>query len=230
MRVIIIGLGNFGRSLALSLTENGDEVFGVDNKMEKVDFLKDRIQHVICMDATNEAAYSALPIEQAHLAVVAIGENEGASIVATAILKKHQHLRIVSRSLSDIHETILEAMGISDVVHPEQDAALRLTKRISFNYALDYFRIDDKHSIAEVVSPAMFDGKPLKEVDLTKKYTVSLVTIMRGMGKDSTKKENEKQVKGLVTGETILQNGDILVLFGSNKAIMRFVKNTSSNG
>lgn len=229
MRVIIIGLGNFGRSLALSLTENGHEVFGVDNNMEKVDFLKDHIQHVVCMDATNEAAYKALPMQQADLAIVAIGENEGASIVSTAILKKYEHLRIISRSLSNIHETILEAMGISDVVHPEQDAAFRLTKIISFNYALDYFRIDNKHSVAEVVSPIIFNGKPVKELDLTKKYSVSLVTIMRQLEKTFVAKDDKKEVKGLVTGETILQNGDILVLFGANKAIMKFVKNTSDD-
>ncbi|XCI75109.1 MAG: TrkA family potassium uptake protein [Flavobacteriales bacterium] len=224
MKIIIIGLGNFGNPLALYLTDNGHEVFGVDNQMEKVERLKDHIAHVVCMDATNEDAYSALPMKQADLAIVAIGENEGPSIIATAILKRYTHLKIISRSLSDIHNTILDAMGICDIIHPEKDAAFRLTKRISFNYALDYFRVDNKHSIAEVMTPDTFVGKSVKDLDLTRKYKVSLVTIMRDMVKKNVKKEPIQQVASLVTGDTILQKNDILVLFGANTAIMDFVK------
>lgn len=224
MKIVIIGLGNFGKPLALYLTDNGHEVFGVDIQMNKVELLKDQIAHVICMDATNEAAYNSLPLQQANLAIVAIVENEGASIVATAILKKNIHLKIISRSLSDIHDTILEAMGISDIIHPEQDAAFCLTKRISFNYALDYFRIDNKHSIAEVICPEVFIGKSVKELGFTQKYKVSLVTIMRGINKKEYKENIKQEVSGLVTEETILQKSDILVLFGFNTSIMDFLK------
>jgi len=122
-------------------------------------------------------------------------------------------LRIISRSHSNIHEAILETIGIPDVVHPEQDAAFRLTKIISFNYALDYCHMDNKHSIAEVVSLMIFNGRPIKELDLTKKYAVSLVTIICELEKISITKDEKKEVKGLVTGETILQNSDILVCF-----------------
>ncbi|WP_185864518.1 potassium channel family protein [Blattabacterium cuenoti] len=231
MKIIIIGLGNFGSSLALNLTDNGHEVFGIDYKMEKVDLLKDHIANVVCMDANNEAAYKNLPIQQADLGIVAIGENEGASIVTTAILKKYKNLRIVSRSLSKIHDTILEAMGINDVVHPEQDAAFRLTKQISFNYALDYFKVDNKHSIAEVFSPSTFSGKSVKSLELTKKYSVSLITVIRDFKKSSicSKVKSTRKVIGLVTGNTILQKGDILTLFGSNKSIMNFVQNQKIN-
>ncbi|WP_185869669.1 potassium channel family protein [Blattabacterium cuenoti] len=226
MKIIIIGLGNFGRSLALNLTDNGHEVFGIDHKIEKVDLLKDHIANVVCMDANNESAYKVLPIQQANLGIVAIGENEGSSIITTAILKKkYKHLRIVSRSLSKIHDTILEAMGINDVVHPEQDAAFRLTKQISFNYALDYFRVDNKHSIAEVFSPFSFSGKSVKSLKLTQKYYVSLITVIRDIKNPmSFKKNSTRKVIGLVTGDTILQKGDILTIFGSNKSIMNFLK------
>ncbi|AWU39491.1 K uptake transporter subunit KtrA [Blattabacterium punctulatus CPU2] len=230
MKIIIIGLGNFGRSLALNLTDNGHEVFGVDHKMEKVDLLKDRIANVVCMDANNELAYKVLPIQQANLGIVAIGENEGASIVTTAILKKYKNLRIVSRSLSTIHDTILEAMGINDVIHPEQDAAFRLTKQISFNYALDYFRVDNKHSIAEVFSPYSFSGKSVKSLKLTQKYSVSLITVIREIKNSiSFNEKSKKKVIGLVTGDTILQKGDILTIFGSNKSIMNFLKDQLTN-
>lgn len=223
MKIIIIGLGNFGRSLALNLTDNGHEVFGIDNKIEKVNLLKDDIANVVCMDANNEEAYKILPLHQADLGIVAIGENEGSSIVTTAILKnKYRNLRIFSRSLSRIHDTILEAMGIDDIIHPEKDAAFRLTKQISFNYALDYFKVDNQYSIAEVFSPNSFIEKSVKSLNLTKKYSVSLITIIRGYKKD--KKKSNKKVIGLVTGNTIIKKGDILTIFGLNKSIMTFIK------
>ncbi|WP_185865069.1 potassium channel family protein [Blattabacterium cuenoti] len=226
MKIIIIGLGNFGRSLALYLTDNGHEVFGVDNKIDQIDLLKDHIANVVCMDANNESAYKVIPINQADLAIIAIGENEGASIITTAILKKiSKKIRIISRSLSKIHDTILNAMGIDDIIHPEKDAAFRLTKQIVFNYALDYFRVDNQYSIAEVFSPISFNGKKVKDLNLTKKYSVSLITIIRN-SKNPTfnKKDPKRKVIGLVTGNTLLQEGDILTIFGTNKSIMNFIK------
>ncbi|WP_185882980.1 potassium channel family protein [Blattabacterium cuenoti] len=226
MKIVIIGLGNFGRSLAINLTDNGHEVFGIDHKMEKVNLLRDHIADVVCMDANNEEAYDVLPIQQANLGIIAIGENEGSSIVTTAILKnKYKHLRIISRSLSRIHDTILEAMGINDVIHPEQDAAYRLTKQISFNYALDYFRVDNEHSIAEVFSPSSFNGEKVKSLKLTKNYSVSLITIIRDINKTEYKKNSlTRKVIGLVTGDTTIEKNDVLTIFGSNKSIMNFVK------
>ncbi|WP_185873352.1 potassium channel family protein [Blattabacterium cuenoti] len=226
MKIIIIGLGNFGRALALSLTDNGHEVFGIDNKIEKVDSLKNHIANVICMDANNEESYKMLPINQANLGIVAIGENEGSSIVTTAILKKnYKHLKIISRSLSKIHDTILDAMGIKNVVHPEQDAAFRLTKQLSFDYALDYFQVDNKHSIAEIFSPFSFSGKTVKNIKLIQKYSILIITIIRDkINVSHNKKRSTKNVIGLITGKTILQEGDILTIFGSNKSIINFIK------
>lgn len=224
MKIIIIGLGNFGKPLAIYLMNNGHEVFGVDNQIEKVNLLNGQISHVICMDATNEIAYNVLPIQQADLAIVAIGENEGASIVATAILKKYNNLKIISRSLSEIHDTILDAMDVHDVLHPEQDAALKLTKRISFNYDLDYFKIDNKYSIAEVKCPHKFIGKKMQDLDINNQFKIKIITIMRNIlinGKKYIKKSS-----GIIHKLTYFNKGDILVIFGSNHDIIKFIHKT----
>ena len=106
MKILIFGLGNFGHPLAINLTETGNEVIGIDLKMDKVERLRDKIAHVVCMDSTNELAFQALPIKETDLAIVAIGENEGAAIITTAILKKLNVSNIISRSLSPIHDTV----------------------------------------------------------------------------------------------------------------------------
>ena len=95
MKVIVFGLGNFGMSLAISLTETGNEVIGVDKDIEKVNLVKDKISHAIAMDSTNELSYEALPLKDADKVVVAIGENEGAAIITTAIIKKLSDVKII---------------------------------------------------------------------------------------------------------------------------------------
>ena len=167
MKIIIFGLGNFGMSLAVNLTESGNEVIGIDNDMNKVNQVKNRISHAVCMDATNELAYQALPIKDTDLAVVAIGENEGAAIIATAIVKKLTKAKIIGRSLSPIHDTVLKAMGIEVIIHPEQDFAERLARKINLKGIVDNFAIDNNYSISEIKALPEFEGKTLEDLEFS---------------------------------------------------------------
>ena len=81
MKYIIFGLGNFGASLAQKLTEAGNEVIGVDNDMDKVDALKESISHTVCMDSTDQFTVSGLPLKDADVVIVAIGEHQGLSLI-----------------------------------------------------------------------------------------------------------------------------------------------------
>ena len=221
MKVIVFGLGNFGMSLALSLTETGNEVIGIDKNMEKVNLLKDKISHVVCMDSTNELAYEAVPLKDADKVVVAIGENEGAAIITTAIIKKLCDVKIISRALSPIHDTVLEAMGIYSIVHPEQDSADRLTKQINFKTTLENYQLDNNFTISEVKSKPEFQGKTLAELNDIDKYRLTLITIIRKREKKNLigKKTIVKETIGRPTHETILEENDILVVYGNNKDI-----------
>ncbi len=221
MKIIIFGLGNFGMSLALSLTETGNEVIGVDKQMDKVNLIKDKISHAICMDSTNELAYDSLPLKDADKIVVAIGENEGAAIITTAIIKKLSNVKIISRALSPIHDTVLEAMGIYSIIHPEQESADRLTKQINFKTTLENYQLDNNYTISEVKSKPEFHGKTLSELNAIDKYHLNLVTIIRKKEKTNLigKKTIVKETIGLPTPDTIIYEDDILVVFGDNKNI-----------
>ena len=222
MKIIIFGLGNFGMSLALSLTETGNEVIGVDKQMDKVNLIKDKISHAICMDSTNELAYEALPLKDADKVVVGIGENEGAAIITTAIVKKLSNAKIISRALSPIHDTVLEAMGIYSIIHPEQESADRLTKQINFKTTLENFQLDNNYTVSEVKAKPEFHGKTLEELDAKDKYHLNVVTIIRKKEKTNLigKKSIIKETIGLPTPETIVFEDDILVVFGENKNIL----------
>lgn len=221
MKVIVFGLGNFGMSLALSLTETGNEVIGIDKQMDKVNLVKDKISHVICMDSTNELAYEAVPLKDADKVVVAIGENEGAAIITTAIIKKLCDVKIISRALSPIHDTVLEAMGIYSIIHPEQDSADRLTKQINFKTTLENYQLDNNYTISEVKSKPEFHGKTLAELNDIDKYHLTLITIIRKHEKRNLigKKTIVKETIGRPTPDTVLKECDILVVYGNNKDI-----------
>lgn len=224
MKIIVFGLGNFGMALAVNLTETGNEVIGVDSKMEKINLIKDKIAHAICMDSTNELAYKSLPLMDTDLLVVAIGENEGAAIITTAILKKLTDVKIISRALSPIHDTVLNAMGVENLIHPEQDSAERLTKQINFKTTLENYQLDNNYTISEVHVKDEFVGKTLKELDATDTYHLRLITILRKKDRVNLmgKKSSSKESIGLVNSETVLESGDILVVFGANKDISSY--------
>ncbi|MBP1838520.1 potassium channel family protein [Formosa algae] len=223
MKIIIFGLGNFGMSLALSLTETGNEVVGIDKQMEKVNIVKDKIAHSICLDSTNELAYQSLPIKQTDIAVVAIGENEGAAIITTAILKKLTTAKVISRSLSPIHDTVLQAMGITSIVHPEQEAALKLTNKINLKNIIDSFKIDEKYSISEIKTPIEFVGKSISDLDFRSKQKLNIITILRKKEKVNLIGNTTfiKEVIGIPGADTVIQDGDILVVFGLNDDISK---------
>jgi len=120
MKFIVFGLGNFGRALAVRLTELGHEVVGVDNDMQKVNKLKEKITHTVCMDCTDRDAVSTLPLKDAHAVVVAIGEDEASSLLTTALLKQLNIRRIIERVVSDLQKTVLQAMEIDDYILPRR--------------------------------------------------------------------------------------------------------------
>ena len=221
MKIIVFGLGNFGMSLAISLTETGNEVIGVDKQMDKVNLIKDKISHAISMDSTNDLAYTALPLNDSDKVVVAIGENEGAAIITTAIIKKLSDVKIISRALSPIHDTVLEAMGIYSIVHPEQESADRLTKQINFKTTLENYQLDNNYTISEVKSKPEFHGKTLAELNSIDKYHLNLITIIRKREKTNLmgKKTIIKETIGLPKPDTVLLEDDILVVYGENKNI-----------
>lgn len=224
MKIIVFGLGNFGMALSLSLTETGNEVIAIDKQMDKVNLVKDKISHAICMDSTNELAYEAVPLKDADKVIVAIGENEGAAIITTAIIKKLSNVKIISRALSPIHDTVLEAMGIYSIVHPEQDSADRLTKQINFKSTLENYQLDDNYTISEVKAKPEFFGKTLQELDSIDTYHLTLITIIREKEKKNLlgKKSKIKETIGRTNPETLVLENDILVVYGYNKDIERY--------
>ncbi len=226
MKYIIVGLGNFGASLSQKLTAQGNEVIGIDTRMEKVDLYKEKISHTICMDATEEFTVSGLPLEDTDVVIVAIGEDQGSNIMATALFKNMQVKRLISRAINPLHEKVLLAIGVDEIVHPEEETAERWAKKLILNNVVDSFELSDDFSIVEANVPKDCIGKTIQEIGFRIKYNLLVLTIMKKTEVKSAlgKSRTELKIQGIATPDQKLEASDILVLYGENNDIQEFLK------
>lgn len=226
MKYIIIGLGNFGSSLAQKLTEQGNEVIGIDTSMTKVDAFKEKISHTICMDATDEFTVSGLPLKETDIVLVAIGEDQGANIMTTALFKNLEVKRLISRAINPLHEKVLQAIGVDEIVHPEEETAERWAKKLCLSNVVDSFELNEDYSIIEAKVPADYIGKTVREVGFRRAFNLLVLTIIKKVEVKSLlgKTKTVDQVQGVASADNILEPDDILVLYGSNKDMQVFLK------
>lgn len=226
MKHIIIGLGSFGASLASKLTSTGHEVIGVDKDMNKVDALKESITHTICLDATDAQAITHLPLNDTDVVIVCIGENEGANIMATAVIKQAGVKRLISRAISQLHETVLNAIGVDEIVHPEEESAERWAKKLNLEGILDSFELGGNYAIVEAKVPAKYIGKTIAEVGFRRNYNVVVLTTIKVTEETSIlgSRKRVNQVQGVASPSTTLMEDDILVMYGGKKDLESLLK------
>lgn len=225
MKFIIVGLGNFGASLAEKLTELGNEVIGVDIKMNKVTALKDTISHAICMDATDKVTVADLPLENTDMVIVCIGEDKGTNVLVTALFKNLGVQRLISRSTDALHESILKALGVNEIAKPEVESADRWAKRLCLKGIIDSFNLNQYHSVVEVKTPSVFVGKSIQEIGFRENFNVLILTIIKPSNKVSFfGKTKTEHVTGIPQPEAVIEADDILVIYGSSKDLQKIIK------
>lgn len=225
MKFIVFGLGNYGGALATKLIALGHEVIGIDKNMSLVERYKNAITHGISLDAGAPEAVRSLPLKEVDIVVNAIGENEGTNIMLTALLKQFAVCRIICRVITPLHQTVLEAMGITEFVYPEADSAERMAYRLDLKGVVDSFKITDNYQLIEVEVPARYIDRKLSDINFLK-YPVQPVTLLRQSEERSLigTQHKVKQVVGVLKPETVLQRNDILVLFGEVGKLEEFIE------
>ncbi|WCM42517.1 TrkA family potassium uptake protein [Flavobacterium sp. CBA20B-1] len=226
MKFIIIGLGNFGGSLAEKLTQQGNEVIGVDSRAERVSLLKDKLSHTICMNATDQTSISHLPLKNTDVVMVCIGEDEGANIMVTALFKNLGVKRLISRSINPLHENVLQAIGVSEIVRPEEETAERWSKKLCLKGVVDSFELNKNFSIVEIVVPQKYIGKTIADVKFTERHNVLILTIIRDTQEKTFlgRSKTVASVQGIPEPTTILLQNDIIVIYGANEDLQKFAK------
>lgn len=226
MKCIIIGLGNFGSSLALKLTNLGNEVIAVDKEMTKINRIKDKVTHAICLDSTDLNAVNSLPINMTDVAIVCIGKDTGANIMTTATLKNLNVKRLISRSINSLHENVLQAIGINEIIRPEEETASRWSNKINYKNVIESFELSKNFSIVEVVVPEFLVGKTIEELSFRNNFNLLILTIIKNRTERSLigKYKTTSEAQGIPSPQTMLEKDDVIVTYGANSDIKKFIK------
>lgn len=221
MKFIVFGIGNYGASLGSKLVELGHEVFGVDLSQERAEKLKHKITYTIAMDATNPEAMENLPLKEVDAVIVAIGENEGTIILLAALLKQMGVKRIICRVTSSLQKTVLETMGLTEFVYPEQSSAERMAYQLNFEGVIDTHRICDRYQVAEINVPARLIGSKISDVNFEEDYEIQLITVKRTVEDKNMlgSLRQSKQTLGILLPTFQFRSGDTLILFGEPRKI-----------
>lgn len=220
MRFLIIGLGIYGRNLAIDLTGLGHEVIGADIKPSLVEGIKDYISMAYIIDATDESALSVLPLKNVDMVIVAIGENFGASLKIVALLKKLQVQHIYARAMDEIHNSILEAFGIERILKPEQRAARDLAQEIELGTRVVSMKVDKSSYILKFEIPESLIGENIDPESFRPNCGLTLIAVARPtLRKNIIGVEYDKpEILDITSGSETFMKGDTVVCFGTQSA------------
>lgn len=223
MKIMVVGLGNFGSALAIMLTRAGNEVVGIDRNKHKTESIKDSVNTVITMDITEKAAVEQLPVSEMDVVVISIGENLGDSVIATTLLKDQGAKRICCRAISEIHFSILMNMGVHHIFTPEIDAANNSVSTILYEKVHTAYVISDDYKACEIYVPKRFIGLKVKDLTLSS-YGLKLLLFRKAKSELHPQYMVKMIFEDKESGydDIIMKKDDILVLFGRKKDIDKF--------
>ncbi|HZA76126.1 MAG TPA: TrkA family potassium uptake protein [Acidimicrobiales bacterium] len=204
-QILVIGLGRFGSALATELESLGFEVLGVDTEARRVQDHAERLTHVVQADTTEAGVLRQLGAAEFHSAVVGIGSDVEASILTTAALADLGVRSIWAKAVTEPHGRILERVGAHRVIFPEHDMGQRVAHLVG-GRMLDWFQLDEDFAMVETEAPPALVGRSLAESNVRAQYGVTVVAIKPAGGQFT-----------YATPDTVLADGDVLVVAGSNK-------------
>ncbi len=208
--ILLIGLGRFGRHIALQLNKLGHEVMAGDSNEERVNEILPIVTNAQIGDSTNTEFLKSLGIGNFDVCIVTIGGNFQNSLETTSLLKELGAKLVVSRAERDVQEKFLLRNGADEVVYPEKQVANWAAIRYTADHIRDYIEVDDAHAIFEVEVPEEWIGKTVGELDIRRKYSINIMAT----------KENGK-INMAVSPETVLTDNITLLVLGAYKELQK---------
>lgn len=178
--IMVIGLGQFGSTVAKSLIELDQEVLGVDIDADIVQRATTFLTHAVVADATDELVLQSLGLGQYDIVIVSIGDNTQANLMTSMMLKELNVPYVVSKAESELQGKMLKKIGVDMVLYPERDMAMRLAQSLTRDYVLDYLQLSNDIGLVEIETPEFLVGKTLIESGLRETYQLSVVAVKTG--------------------------------------------------
>lgn len=222
-RYAVIGLGQFGRAIATALAKKGAEVIAIDNNQSHIDNIKDDVAHAVMLDATDAKALRSQGVEDMDAVVLAIGKDFEALLLCAAHLLEMNITRIIARAHGKHQRMILERLGVSEILSPEDEVGKIVAERLLNPSILSYLELPDAYEIVEIRAPKGIINRSLEDVGLRDKYKLTVITIKREfMEMKDGKSVCEQHVLGVPSSKTLITENDTLMVFGQVKDIQRF--------
>lgn len=176
-RFVIVGLGNFGSSVAEALYSHGHDVIAVDVDADAVDAIASHCSRAAVGDGRQTDVLDEVGAADADAAIVSTGDDITASILATMALKDLGIDRVYVKVISDTHARVMVQLGVSETIFPERESGVNLASRLSEKGVLNYVRMGRNLSIQELVVPGAWRGNSLRDLEVRSRYDVSVVGI-----------------------------------------------------
>ena len=209
--ILLIGLGRFGKHIALQLNQMGHEIMAVDINEERVNKVLPFVTNAQIGDSTDAEFLKSLGIGNYDICFVTIGGSFQNSLETTSLLKELGARLVISRAERDVHEKFLLRNGADKVVYPEKQVAKWASIRYADDHILDYMEVDASHAIFEVEIPYEWIGKTIGELDIRKKHNINILAVKNEGG----------EIGVAISADTVLNDGSTLLVLGDYKTIQK---------
>ncbi len=212
--VLLIGLGRFGRHMALKFNELGHEVLAIDMNEERVNDVLPYVTDAQIGDSTSETFLSSLGVRNFDLCVVAIGDNFQSSLETAALLKDLGAPFVLARASRDVHAKFLLRNGADAIIYPEKDMAIRAAVKYSTDNIFDYISLTQDYSIYETQVPSSWIGKTIVQLAVRTKYHINVLALKHG----------DNDMEPLPSTDHIFRGDERMLILGRNKDIEKFLQ------
>ena len=209
--ILLIGLGRFGKHIAMQLNEMGHEIMAVDINEERVNRILPFVTNAQIGDSTDASFLESLGIGNFDICFVTIGGSFQNSLETTSLLKELGANLVISRAERDVQEKFLLRNGADRVVFPEKQVAKWSSIRYADDHILDYMEVDASHAIFEVAIPDEWIGRSVGELDIRRRYNINILAVKK-----------EREVSVTISVDTVLEADSTLLVLGDYKAIQKF--------
>ena len=213
---VIIGLGNFGKSLALNLAENQKKILAIDSNAHAVESVQGFVTNAVVADVTKKEVLHSLGVQNFDCAIICIGDNLSASMLSTLVCKELKVPYVIAKAQSDQHRLLLEKVGADLILFPEVFVSKKLSLALTDPYVNELITLTENYKIVEMKCPNNWVGKTIIDVNMRKKFGVTIILIKRG----------EDVIEP--TAESVFEKNDSLVVGGAPKNI-DVVKNKTAD-
>lgn len=208
--VLLIGLGRFGRHIAMKLYDLNHQVMAIDQNEERVNAVLPFVTNAQIGDSTSEEFLSSLGIRNFDACIVTIGDNFQNSLETASLLKELGAKKVVARAATGVQEKFLLRNGADEVVYPEKQLAAWTAIRCTSEHVLEYIELDKDYSIFELEIPAEWSGKSIIQINIRQKYGINILGI----------RENGR-LNMNITPDTLLDSGKSVLVLGNQKQIQK---------